>query len=109
MTWDDVADSEESALAGEALNRVMIDREVARFAEARSRLRGDAMAWQEAATASQGVLWLTADELAEINEQVRELFRAKMDRHQEPERRPDGARLCSLFQWGVPAYGLGED
>ena len=60
------------------------------------------------------MLWLTAAELAEINEAIRDLFTRGMERHDDPGARPEDARLCALMAWGVPAYGFegtagGED
>ena len=104
MQWGDAVESPEMARAGEALSQLMIEREVARFASARARVRGDASAWQDASTSSQSMMWLTADELGEINLAVRDLLLSKIDRFEHPERRPQGARLCAFLAWGVPAY-----
>ena len=106
MQWGDVDESPELARAGEALSQLMIEREVARFASSRARVRGDASAWQEASTSSQSMLWLTADELNEINLAVRDLMMSRIDRFEHPERRPEGARLCAFLAWGVPAYDV---
>ena len=48
------------------------------------------------------MLWLTAAELAEINEAIRDLFTRGMERHDDPGARPEDARLCALMAWGVP-------
>jgi DNA-binding transcriptional ArsR family regulator len=104
MRWGDPDESPELARAGEALSQMMIEREVARFASSRARSRGDTAPWQEASTSSQSMLWLTADELNEINLAVRDLLMSKIDRFEHPERKPDGARICAFLAWGVPAY-----
>ena len=106
MQWGDADESPELARAGEALSQLMIEREVARFASSRARVRGDASAWQEASTSSQSRLWLTADELGEINLAVRDLMMSRIDRFEHPDRRPEGARLCAFLAWGVPAYDV---
>ena len=58
---------------------------------------------------AQSMLWLTADELEEINLAVRDLFLRHIDRHEDPALRPPGARLCGLVAWGVPTYGLADE
>jgi DNA-binding transcriptional ArsR family regulator len=104
MQWNDVGESPELARAGDALSTLMIDREVARLARARARLREDTPLWQEASTWTQSMMWLTADELNEINLAVCDLLMSRVDRLEHPEVRPDGARLCAFLAWGVPAY-----
>jgi hypothetical protein len=106
MRWGDPDESPELVLAGEALSQLMIEREVARFASSRARRRSDTPQWQEASTSSQSMLWLTAEELNEINLAVRDLLMSRIDRFEHPEGRPAGARLCSFLAWGVPAYDM---
>jgi len=107
MRWGDPDESPELARAGDALNQLVIEREVARFAGSRARRREEAPQWQEASTSSQSMMWLTADELNEINLAVRELMMSRVDRFEHAERRPEGARLCAFLAWGVPAYDMG--
>ena len=106
MRWGEADESPEVARASEALSQLMIEREVARFAISRSRSREDPPRWREASTSSQSLMWLTADELNEINLAVRDLLVSKIDRFEHPERRPEGARICAFLAWGVPAYGF---
>jgi len=85
----------------------MMERAMARFGAARARRRDESPAWQEAMTVTQSMLWLTAEELDEINLGVRELMMSKIDRFEHPDRRPDGARICAFLAWGAPAYDMG--
>ena len=107
MRWGEVDESPELARAGEALTQLMIEREVARLARSRTRVRGDAPAWQEASDFTQSMMWLTAEELRGVNLAVRDLLISKIDRFEHPDRRPEGARLCAFLAWGVPAYDFG--
>ena len=107
MSWGDPDESPELARSGDALTQLVIAREVARFDESRARRREEAPQWQEASTLSQSMMWLTADELKEINQAVSDLLMSRLDRFEHPERRPEGARLCAFLAWGVPAYDLG--
>jgi DNA-binding transcriptional ArsR family regulator len=109
MSWEDSADDHESRLAGQALSRMLLEREAARRDLALQRLGDDEARWRDAAGSSQSLLWLTSDELAEINEKVRELLLEKVDRHEDASLRPAGARLCAFVAWGVPAYDLMEN
>lgn len=104
MRWGGGDESPEMARAGQALNELMIEREVARLLSSLARTREDTAPWQEASISTNSMLWLTADELSEINMAVRDLVMSKIDRFEHPERRPDGARICAFVAWGVPAY-----
>jgi DNA-binding transcriptional ArsR family regulator len=106
MVWGDPDESPELARAGDALNQIMIERAMARYAAAQARRRDESPAWQEATTVSQSMLWLTAGELNEINMGVRDLMMSRVDRFELPDRRPDGARLCAFLAWGAPAYDM---
>lgn len=106
LRWGDPDESPELARAGDALSQLVIERELARFAESRARRREETLPWQEASTSSQSMMWLTADELNEINLAVAELLMSRVDRFEHPERRPEGARLCAFLAWGVPAYDV---
>jgi DNA-binding transcriptional ArsR family regulator len=108
MSWGDQDESTDTRVAGEALTQMMIERELARSREARERLRDDDPEWLTAAFADQTMLWLTAEELAEAEGVIQELFLSRLDRHQDPSKRPPGARLCSLLAWGYPTYGVAE-
>ena len=90
------------------MTRMLLDRERARHDAATERLRRDTPQWQEAAGTHQSLMWLTSDELAEIHSEFRALIARYgiTERHEDPEQRPEGARLCALVEWGVPAYDL---
>lgn len=105
MTWGD-DDDPEVRRAGDALTRSVIERELQRLNDAWARLPGDEPAWRSAANATQSMLWLTADELAEANAAVSAILLRTRDRHDHPERRPPGSRLCAFLAWGVPTYDL---
>ena len=92
----------EQHLAGEELSRLFLQRELERFLDFQHRSPQEDAQWREAGTASQSVLWLTPEELTEINREIRELLLARLDRLDDPALRPPGARLCSLVAWGAP-------
>lgn len=104
MRWDEDEGAAEALVAGRALTRVVLDREVERFIRATESRSAEAKEWRDASSSTQSMLWLTAEELAEINELVGELLLSKMDRLEDPSLRPEGARVCAFMAWGVPAY-----
>ena len=106
LQWNEADGDEEAARAGEALTRMLLDRERSRRDVSMEHLRADTPEWREAAGTHQSLLWLTADELAGINEQIRRLFMTAVERHEDPSLRPDGARLCALVSWALPTVGL---
>lgn len=106
LEWAPTGDTPDAELAGEALTQMLIDRAVERLGAARARARTEPEEWREATTVNQSVIWLTAQELEQVNRSVRDLFLAHVRRFEHPEERPEGARLCSLMAWGSPAYDL---
>lgn len=106
LQWNEADGDDEAARAGEALTRMLLDRERARRDQAVEHLRADSAEWREAAGTYQSLLWLTPAELAGITEQLRALFTTAVERHEDPSLRPDGARLCALVSWAVPIMPL---
>lgn len=58
--------------------------------------------WRRAAFNSNYGGWLTPDELAEIGEQLTELWRPYIARLTDPDSIPDGARMVHMFAYGFP-------
>jgi DNA-binding transcriptional ArsR family regulator len=112
MTWGDEPEDAPPAtdiqLAGRALTEVLVAREVDRLLESQLRTSDEPIEWRTAATSTQSMAWLTAEELEAANAEIREVLMRHFDRHQKPELRPDGSRLCALMSWGVPTYGLAD-
>lgn len=104
LSWGD--DAEDPTLAS-ALRDLAVDREVQLLRAATARHFAEPVQWQSATTIHQSRLWLTADEAAELGEQIRELFSSKAERVTEPAARPDGARLMALLSWVVPHGPIG--
>ncbi len=98
----------EERLAGQALSDVLVAREVVRLRDSLIRVADDTADWRSSSSSVQTMLWLTAEELEEINDAVEALLNTHLDRHEDPERRPTGSRLCAFMAWGVPTYGLAE-
>lgn len=58
--------------------------------------------WRDAATLTRSFLWLTVEELENINEMVADLVDGFGER-KEPARRPEGARRVQITYTGLPA------
>jgi hypothetical protein len=58
--------------------------------------------WQQAAMLGDRLLYVTADELAELGRRVRELVDVYFERQVKPELRPPDARLVSYLQIAFP-------
>jgi DNA-binding transcriptional ArsR family regulator len=104
LSWSEKDSSEASKLAGEALTAMLVDREVARYAEARRWLAVDEPPWREVGGSSQGAMWLTEDEFTELAEDLRGLVTRHLERIDDPSVRPPGSRLVTVMGWAMPAY-----
>ena len=58
--------------------------------------------WQDAAQLGDQMLYVTADELAELRRKVREAVDVYFERLVKPELRPPGARLVSYLHLAFP-------
>jgi DNA-binding transcriptional ArsR family regulator len=110
LAWDDVDASPGERRAGRALEEMLLQRQVARYHQARAQLVDDGdLEWAEVASSTQHASWLTADELDELNVEIRGVLERYADRLTDRTRRPPGSRLCELVAWGAPLLLPGVD
>jgi DNA-binding transcriptional ArsR family regulator len=103
LAWDDVDATPGERRAVRALEEMVLQRQMARYHRARAQLSDDDdLDWSEATTSTQHVSWLTAEELDDLNLEIRGILERHADRWTDPARRPAGARLCELVAWGAP-------
>jgi DNA-binding transcriptional ArsR family regulator len=103
LAWDDVEASPGELRAGRALEEMLLQRQVARFQQARAQLLDDGdRDWAEAASSTQLASWLTVEELDELNLELRTVLDRYAVRLTDPARRPAGSRLCEFVAWGAP-------
>jgi DNA-binding transcriptional ArsR family regulator len=88
--------------AGEALAAQVRRRDQELFDEHRAHQDELPAEWTEAVIHANFGGWLTADELAEIGEQLIETWRPYLDRLRDPSARPPGSRLVHMFAHGFP-------
>jgi predicted ArsR family transcriptional regulator len=100
--WPEASEDPEQAAAGDLLSAIMVERyfeELMRWVENRHR---EPVAWQEAVSLGDTMLYVTAEELAELAQQERALVDRYLDRQDHPELRPPGARMVNYLHLSFP-------
>jgi Helix-turn-helix domain len=101
--WEGIADTPEVAAAASLLNTVVAEQyfeDLMRWLEARP---DEPPEWQHAAPLGDRLLYVTADELAELSRRVMELVDVYFERQLKPELRPPGSRLVSYLHLAFPS------
>lgn len=102
-TWPFITSDPELALASDRLAAVIAGRYAREITEVMARLRAEPEAWSRAALIGDTLLYLTADELAELKTGVLELAARHLDRTANAALRPAGARLVHFIHFAAPA------
>ena len=97
----------EDRIAAEALTDLLVEREVQRLRAAQASRDTEPAAWQEVTGLLSSMLWLTAEEAADLRRRLTDLLQSpnelSAERAAHPDTRPEDARLVSLVGWLVPA------
>ncbi|HTT52413.1 MAG TPA: helix-turn-helix domain-containing protein [Streptosporangiaceae bacterium] len=96
--WPDT----ESRVALEAAASVWLDRWLDRARTGIRRVLGHPVEWQQAAIASQRVVYLTAAEAAQLATDMHRLWDRFADRRDDPAQRPPGSLPFELVAFGYP-------
>ena len=88
--------------AGGALEATLADSAYSQLREWWTRRPSYPFAWRDAAFTSDSLSYLTAEEMAEIGEEIAELFGRYRERVLDKERRPAEARPVKLVAFGHP-------
>ena len=102
VRWSDVQAEPEASAAAEALTTLLLDRDLAaldRYLRERSSFPTQ---WQEAATASHGLLYVTPAELSELGENLVALRERYTERLLDPKLRPKDARPVRMLGLAFP-------
>jgi len=102
LTFSDVSDDAETRLAATALSRVMHDFYLDRLKEGLALRRDTPTEWQKATGASEFLLYVTVDELHEIDEQVQRLIKPYIERISNRKKRPRGSLPIELLFFAYP-------
>jgi predicted ArsR family transcriptional regulator len=100
--WAAVADTPELAAATGMLNTIVAEtyfEQLMRWLEAS---HDEPTEWQDAAMLGDRILYLTAEELTELERRVRELVDVYFERLVKPELRPPGSRLVTYLHIAFP-------
>jgi predicted ArsR family transcriptional regulator len=100
--WEAVAETPEAAAATELLNTVVAEgyfEQLMRWLEASP---NEPPEWQDAVQLGDRLLYVTADELAELGRRVQELVDVYFERQLKPELRPAGSRLVTYLHLAFP-------
>ncbi|HET7015346.1 MAG TPA: helix-turn-helix domain-containing protein [Streptosporangiaceae bacterium] len=104
----EIADNPELAAAADLFRSVILERyfeNATRWLDAKAH---EPREWQQAAQFNDRFLYLTADELLEVTEQIGTMLDAYADRNVSPELRPAESRLVSCVNLGFPLLGNQE-
>jgi len=93
----------EAEIAAATLGRLVTDRQIDRF-QAWNRSRGSyPREWRSAAGTSESILYLTPDELKQLNDELTEvLFSRFRERFTDPSKRPPGALPVEYLLFSYP-------
>ncbi|MEU8262732.1 helix-turn-helix domain-containing protein [Micromonospora sp. NPDC048999] len=100
--WGEGEQSPELARAGDAATHVLLDLEYRKLRDWLAVRRQESSVWRDAGFFNQSIGWYTADELAEMKQEIGSLFGRHLDRISDPAARPAGSRPVRLMAWGVP-------
>ena len=101
-SWPNVVEEPEAAAAAQLLEAVVAEQHfeaVMTYIDGKETLPQE---WQEAAQLNDTSLYVTAEELAELGRQVWALLEPFAGRLEDPEQRPDGARLVTFLNLAFP-------
>jgi len=100
--WAARGADEEADAAGTLLNRVVVERYLQNAIGWLERRGSEEAKWVEAAMISDALVYMTADELHEIDRKIRALFEPYLRRLEDREPAAAGARLVNLIALGFP-------
>lgn len=101
-SWQPAVDDDERREATAILSRVVIERYFGQALEWLERRRSEPREWAEVDDIGDRVLYLTPEELRELDGQISELLDGFLDRLEDPDRRPPGSRAVNLIQLVFP-------
>lgn len=102
MSFSDVSDDPETRLAATALTRVLNDYYLDRLKEGLALRRDTPAEVQRATGASEFLLYVTVEELHELDEQLQDLIKPYIGRVGNPKLRPKGSLPIELLYFAYP-------
>jgi predicted ArsR family transcriptional regulator len=102
LTFSDVSEDPETRLAATALTRVLHEFYLDRLKEGLALRRDTPTEWQKATGASEFLLYVTVEELHELDEQMNALVKPFIERIGNPKKRPRGAAPIEVLFFAYP-------
>jgi DNA-binding transcriptional ArsR family regulator len=105
MNFSDTSDDPEANIAAKGLERLLFERGVARirrFYDTKASLPKE---WQEASDSMQAVIYVTPEELREVNTQLISLLQSFHPRLENHSLRPENAMPIELLAFAFPVQG----
>ena len=102
QSWSRLQPDEHRSRAVAELERVFIEREMAKWMRWERTAFSYPEQWQGSAYRSAAQTWLTAEELAGLADRISELVLAYRGRLTDPDKRPAGSRPVRLLALGYP-------
>jgi len=102
QSWSAIQPDESRTQAAAELERVFVEHEMAKLMRWERTAVSYPQKWRAAAMRSAAQTWLTAAELAELRERIKELLYSYRDRLDDPAKRPAGSRPVRLLAVGYP-------
>jgi DNA-binding transcriptional ArsR family regulator len=102
MSYSDVSDDPDTRLAANALSRVLHDFYLERLKDGLELRREVSTEWQKTTGASEFLLYITPEELREIDETMTALARQYVERIGNPKKRPKGSIPIELLFFAYP-------
>jgi predicted ArsR family transcriptional regulator len=101
-SWSGVGAGPEMEAADQVLSTLVADRYREQFVDWLTERSEQPLEWQQAASYGDLAVYLTADELQRVGEQLRAVLEPFLERLEDPAARPDGARLVTVIQLAFP-------
>jgi predicted ArsR family transcriptional regulator len=110
QSYAEVGDDPETSAAAETLTSIIVERHMGTIANWLAERRREPDRWRQVTGFSDRLLYLTPDELAELDRRIFEVVDSTgyEERTDDPSRRPEDARAISLVVFGVPLPPAGE-
>ena len=102
LSFSDVSEDPETRLAATALTRVLHSFYLDRLKEGLALRRDTPTEWQKATGASEFLLYVTVEELHELDEQMNALVKPFVERIGNPKKRPRGAAPIEVLFFAYP-------
>ena len=100
--WATLHPDPEATAAAEELGAVLLERDLAELERFLHERRSYPPEWQEAAGMSEGLLYLTLEELTQLNDEIIALNERYTSRTNDPAQRPPEARPVRTLSFTFP-------